>query len=128
MPRRMLRTVALLQFVVLVATFLSPAYAAGVVVDPAHHGAAHDSHAHAPHGHDHDHAHDRDEGQGGPPDDGAADPHQLIGHVLGHLSPVAMAELALFVPTPRKAQRLPDLMAPQCRDLPRGLFRPPKLS
>jgi hypothetical protein len=128
MPRRWLRTTLMLQVFVLLTTFLSPAYAAGAVADPSHHGGE----IHAPHeavtaGHDHHPAHGHGHGHDGATDDGS-DPHQLIGHVLAHLSPVATAESSVHFPPLRDDHCLPTIAAPHGRDLPRGLFRPPRFA
>jgi len=116
MPERWSRPLALLQLAVLLATFMSPAYAAGAVADPLHH-------AHVP-AVDADHHHPGDLPD--PAQDEGLDPHQLIGHVLAHLPPVAAADPTALLPV------LSDTPALMPRSAPPGAssfeipFRPPR--
>ncbi len=116
MPDRWFRPLALMQLAVLLATFVSPAYAAGAVADPLHHAHVHAGHA------DHHHPGDLPD----PVQDEGIDPHQLIGHVLAHLPPLAAADPTALFPVVR------DTPAPMPRCAPPGAssfetpFRPPR--
>jgi hypothetical protein len=107
---------ALTQLAVLLATFMSPAYAAGAVADPLHHAHVHAGEA------DHHHPGDLPD----PSQDEGLDPHQLIGHVLAHLPPVAAADPMALLPV------LSDTPAQMPRSAPPGAssfetpFRPPR--
>ncbi len=116
MPERWSRPLALLQLAVLLATFVSPAYAAGAVADPLHHA--------------HVHAGDADHHQPGdlpdPAQDESVDPHQLIGHVLAHLPPVATADPTALFPVLRNTPALMPRAAPPGASSFDTPFRPPR--